>query len=130
MGITPIRNARDHRRTLKEIEGLMGAKRGTAAGDRLDVLVTLVEAWKAAHYPMDLPDPVAAIRYHKDQKGLIPTCDDKNPFRGGFPACPGRPDAKRDAGTSGERPNEPGKLESPTEGRAPFLGEGVAPRLR
>ncbi len=47
MEIAPIKNQRDYRRTLKEIEGLMTAKRNTPEGHRLDVLVTLVEAWEA-----------------------------------------------------------------------------------
>ncbi len=72
MDVAPIKTKRDHRRALKEIEGLMDAKRGTPEGDRLDVLVTLVEAWEAKHYPIDLPDPVAAIRYHMEQQGLAP----------------------------------------------------------
>ena len=72
MDIAPIKTKRDHARALKEIEGLMTAKRNTADGDRLDVLVTLVEAWEAKHYPLDLPDPVAAIRYHMEQNGLAP----------------------------------------------------------
>lgn len=72
MDITPIKTQRDYHRALKEIEGLMAAKRNTPAGDRLDVLVTLVEAWEAKHYPLDLPDPVAAIRYHMEQHGLAP----------------------------------------------------------
>lgn len=62
MEIVPIKTNEDYRRTLKEIEGLMSAKQGTPAGDRLDVLVTLVEAWEARNYPIDLPDPVRAIR--------------------------------------------------------------------
>ena len=66
MEIAPIKTKRDHRRTLKEIEGLMTAKRGTPEGDRLDVLTTLVEAWEARTIPLDLPDPVVAIRYHMD----------------------------------------------------------------
>jgi HTH-type transcriptional regulator/antitoxin HigA len=70
--IAPIRNKRDYRRALSEIEALMNAKRGTPEGDRLDLLVTLVEAWEARHYPMDLPDPVEAIKYHMQQKGLEP----------------------------------------------------------
>jgi HTH-type transcriptional regulator / antitoxin HigA len=70
MEITPIKTYRDYRRTLKEIEGLMSARRNTPEGDRLDVLVTLVEAWEAKHYPLDLPDAVAAIKHHMDQKGL------------------------------------------------------------
>lgn len=80
MEISPIKSARDYRRALKEIEGLMTAKRGTAQGDRLDVLVTLVEAWEARHYPVDLPDPVSAIRHHMEQKGLAPR--DLIPFVG------------------------------------------------
>ncbi len=72
MDVAPIKTKRDHRRALKEIEALMGAKRGTPEGDRLDVLVTLVEAWEAKQYPIDLPDPVAAIEYHMEQQGLAP----------------------------------------------------------
>jgi HTH-type transcriptional regulator / antitoxin HigA len=80
MEIMPIKSNRDYRRTLVEIEGLMQARRGTPEGDRLDVLVTLVEAWEAKHYPMDFPDPVAAIRYHMESRGLEPK--DLVPFIG------------------------------------------------
>lgn len=80
MDISPIKTTRDYHRVLKEIEGLMMAKRGTVQGDRLDILVTLVEAWEAAHYPLDLPDPVSAIRYHMEQRGLAPR--DLIPFVG------------------------------------------------
>ena len=72
MEIAPIKTERDRKRALREIESLMTAKRNTPEGDRLDVLVTLVEAWEARHYPLDLPDPVAAIRYHMEQRGLTP----------------------------------------------------------
>ncbi len=81
MEIKPIKNARDYRRALKEIEGLMRARRNTPQGDRLDVLVTLVEAWEAKHYPLELPDPIEAIKYHMEQKGLSP--HDLIPFVGG-----------------------------------------------
>lgn len=80
MDIAPIKNQRDYRRALKEIEGLMAAKRNTPEGDRLDVLVTLVEAWERKHYPLDLPDPVEAIKYHMEQGGLAPR--DLIPFIG------------------------------------------------
>jgi HTH-type transcriptional regulator / antitoxin HigA len=81
MEIKPIRNKRDYRGTLKEIEGLMYAKRNTPQGDRLDVLVALVEAWEARRYPLDLPDPIEAIKYHMEQSGLRP--QDLVPFIGG-----------------------------------------------
>jgi HTH-type transcriptional regulator/antitoxin HigA len=58
----------------------MRAKRGTPEGDRLDVLVTLVEAWERQHYPLGFPDPIEAIKYHMDQKGLQPR--DLIPFIG------------------------------------------------
>jgi len=80
MDVLPIKSQRDHRRVLKEIEGLMAVWRNTPDGDRLDVLVTLVEAWERKHYPLDLPDPVEAIRYHMEQGGLKPR--DLIPFIG------------------------------------------------
>lgn len=55
MEITPIKTRQDYLRTLKEIESLMTAKRNTPEGDRLDVLVMLVEAWEERHDPSDLP---------------------------------------------------------------------------
>ena len=64
MEIAPIKTRRDYQRALKRIERLMTAKRNTPEGDCLDVLVTLVEAWERRHYPLDLPDPVEAIKYH------------------------------------------------------------------
>jgi HTH-type transcriptional regulator/antitoxin HigA len=81
MEIKPIKSAGDYRRTLKEIEGLMRAKRNSPEGDRLDVLVALVEAWETRHYPIDLPDPIAAIKYHMEQNALRPR--DLIPFIGG-----------------------------------------------
>ncbi len=80
MDIAPIKSQRDYRRVLKEVEGLMNARRNTPEGDRLDILVTLVEAWERKHYPMDLPDPVEAIKYHMEQNGLQPR--DLVPFIG------------------------------------------------
>ena len=58
----------------------MLAKRNTPEGDRLDVLVTLVEAWEAKHYSLNLPDPIEAIKYHMEQNGLSPP--DLIPFIG------------------------------------------------
>ena len=57
MEIEPIKTERDYRRALAEVESLMRAEVDTTEGDRLDVLVTLVEAWEAKHYPLDPPDP-------------------------------------------------------------------------
>lgn len=70
MNIKPIKTEADYRAVLKEIEGLMTAKLDTPEGDRLDVLTTLVEAYERDHYPLDLPDPVEAIKFRMEQSGL------------------------------------------------------------
>jgi len=80
MNIRPIKTEADYRTTLREIETLMSAESGSEAGDRLDVLVTLVEAYERKHFPMDLPDAVEAIRFRMEQQGL--TIDDLVPAIG------------------------------------------------
>ena len=72
MNIKPVRTKADHRAALREIETLMPARPGTPEGERLDVLVTLVEAWESKRYPMELPDPVEAIKFRMQQSGLTP----------------------------------------------------------
>jgi HTH-type transcriptional regulator / antitoxin HigA len=80
MNIKPIKTKADYQAALKEIETLMDAKSRTPKGDRLEVLVTLVEAYEAKHYPLDLPDPVEAIKYTMESKGL--TVKDLEPMIG------------------------------------------------
>jgi HTH-type transcriptional regulator / antitoxin HigA len=68
--IKPIRTKTDYRKAMVEVERLWGAKDGTPAGDRLDVLATLIDAYEAEHYPMDPPDPIEAIKFRMEQQGL------------------------------------------------------------
>jgi HTH-type transcriptional regulator/antitoxin HigA len=70
MEIKPIKTKADYRAALKEIEGLMAAERDTPEGERLDVLATLVEAYENKHYRLDLPDPIEAVKFRMEQKGL------------------------------------------------------------
>jgi HTH-type transcriptional regulator/antitoxin HigA len=72
MDIKPIKTKADYRAALREIEKLMTAGAGTPEGERLDVLATLVEAYERKHFPMDLPDPVEAIKFRMEQSGLSP----------------------------------------------------------
>jgi len=53
MHIQSIENERDYREALKEIDGLMDARQNTPEGNRLDVLVKLVEAWEERHWPLE-----------------------------------------------------------------------------
>jgi HTH-type transcriptional regulator/antitoxin HigA len=72
MDIRPIKNDDDYKAALSEIETLMDAESDTPEGDRLDVMVTLVERYESEHFPIDLPDPVAAISFTMERKGLTP----------------------------------------------------------
>ena len=58
MDIKPIKTDADYRAALNEVESLMIAEPDTPEGEKLDVMVTLIEAYEARHFPMDLPDPV------------------------------------------------------------------------
>lgn len=71
MEIRPIRNEVDYQAALGEIENLIESQPGTAEGDRLEVLVTLVEAYEEKHYPIPEPnDPVAVLEYYMESRGL------------------------------------------------------------
>ncbi len=69
MHLKPIKTEAEHGAALREIERLWGAKEGTADGDRLEILTTLVEAYEEARFPMDLPDPIEAIKFRLEQQG-------------------------------------------------------------
>jgi len=70
MEIKPIRSEADYERTLQEIERLWGAEEGTAEGDRLDVLATLVEAYDNEHYRMPEASGVEVLRFLMEEHGL------------------------------------------------------------
>ncbi|MDP3281365.1 MAG: transcriptional regulator [Nitrosomonas sp.] len=70
MNIKPIKTDADYRAALKEVETLMMAEPNTPEGEKLDVLVTLIEAYERKHFPLELPDPVEAIKFEMEQKGL------------------------------------------------------------
>lgn len=70
MNIRPIRTEADYRAALHEIEQLMDAQPGTEEEDRLDVLATLVAAYEDVHFPIAQPNPIAALEYYLESRGL------------------------------------------------------------
>src|SRR5262245_44463716 len=68
--IRPIKTEADYDAALARAEALMDAKAGTREADEFDVLTTLIEAYEDKHYPMDLPDPIEAIKFRMEQQGL------------------------------------------------------------
>lgn len=80
MNIKPIKTEKDYKEALETIEGLWDAAPGSPDGDKLDVLVTLVEAYEEQHYPIPQPDPVEAILHTMENQGL--TRRDLEPYIG------------------------------------------------
>jgi HTH-type transcriptional regulator / antitoxin HigA len=80
MEVKPIKTKRDYDRVLNEIESLMDARANTPDGDRLDVLATLAQAWEEKHHAVEAPDPVQAIQFAMEQRGL--TRRDLEPYIG------------------------------------------------
>ena len=80
MDIRPVKTEADYEAALQEIERLMDAELDTPEGDRLDILVTLVEAYEAQHYPMAGPDPIAAILHRIEAMSM--TRKDLEPLLG------------------------------------------------
>jgi HTH-type transcriptional regulator/antitoxin HigA len=70
MNIKPIKTEKEYEAALEEIERLFDADPDTPSGDRLEVLVTLVEAYEDIYYPIPLPDPIEAILYYMESRSL------------------------------------------------------------
>lgn len=70
MDIRPIKTENDYNAALKEAEQLFNAAPDSPEGDRLEVLATLIEAFEEKHYSIPLPDPVEAILYYVESRGL------------------------------------------------------------
>jgi len=74
MNIRPIHNESAYKAALKEISILvdLDPEVGTQEGDRLDIMATLVQAYEAQHFPIELPDPIEAIKFRMEQSGMSP----------------------------------------------------------
>lgn len=70
MKIKPIRTEADYDKALARVDKLWGSKKGTPAGDELEVWVTLIESFENVKYPIDAPNPVSAIEIYMEEKNL------------------------------------------------------------
>jgi HTH-type transcriptional regulator / antitoxin HigA len=69
-GIRPIKTEADYEAAIGEVDRLLDAASDSPEADRLDVLVTLVQAYEAKHFSIALPDPITAIEYYLESRGL------------------------------------------------------------
>ncbi len=81
MDIQPIKTEQDYDKALAEIEEFWGADEGTENGDKLDILLILVDDYEKIHYPILPPDPIEAIKFRMEQMNL--SRKDIEPYIGG-----------------------------------------------
>lgn len=72
MKIAPIRNNKDYQSALKRLEEIFDAKKGTDQGDELEILSILIDKYESDNFPIDLPDPIEAIKFRMEQMGMKP----------------------------------------------------------
>jgi HTH-type transcriptional regulator/antitoxin HigA len=70
MEIYPVKTEKDYEAALEAVERLWGSPEDTPDGDRLDVLLVLVENYESKHYPIGPPDPIEAIKFRMEQMNL------------------------------------------------------------
>jgi len=70
MNIKPIRNKADYQNALERLELIFDAKRDTEEGDELEILAMVVDNYETEHFPIEMPDPIAAIKFRMEQMGL------------------------------------------------------------
>ncbi|HAV53413.1 MAG TPA: transcriptional regulator [Aequorivita sp.] len=70
MKIKPIRNEADYQKALERLEVIFDAKRGTEEGDELEILAMVIDNYENENFPIDMPDPIAAINFRMEQMGL------------------------------------------------------------
>ena len=70
MKISPIRNETDYQNALKRLEVIFDAKKGTQEGDELEILAILIDNYENENFPIEMPDPISAIKFRMEQMGM------------------------------------------------------------
>jgi HTH-type transcriptional regulator / antitoxin HigA len=73
MNLKPIKTKKDYQEALERLEVIFDAKKGTLEGDELEILGILIEQYENKHFPIDLPDPIEAIKFRMEQLGYTQT---------------------------------------------------------
>lgn len=70
MKISPIRNEKDYQNALDRLEEIFDAKKGTEQGDELEILSILIDRYENEKFPIEMPDPIEAIKFRMEQMGM------------------------------------------------------------
>lgn len=69
MNINLIKSEKDYNQALERLEIIFDSKKGTENGDELELLGMLIDQYENEHFPINLPDPIEAIKFRMEQKG-------------------------------------------------------------
>lgn len=67
MNIKPIKSEQDYQESIERLETVFDAKKGCPEGDELEILGILIDQYEKEQFPIDLPDPVEAIKFRMEQ---------------------------------------------------------------
>ncbi|MFN4199335.1 MAG: type II toxin-antitoxin system HigA family antitoxin [Flavobacterium sp.] len=67
MKLKPIKTQEDYQMALQRLEEIFDTKQGTAQGDEMEILTMLIEKYEEEFFPIDLPDPIEAIKFRMEQ---------------------------------------------------------------
>lgn len=70
MKISPIKNEKDYQYALDRLELIFDAKKGTQQGDELEILSILTDKYENENFPIEMPDPIEAIKFRMEQMGM------------------------------------------------------------
>lgn len=70
MKLTPIKNEQDYQNALKRLEEIFDAKMGSEDGDELEILSILIDTYENENFPIEMPDPIEAIKFRMEQMGM------------------------------------------------------------
>ena len=73
MTLKLLKTKKDYEQALERLEVIFDAKKGSKEGDELEILGMLIERYENEHFPIDLPDPIEAIKFRMEQLGYTQT---------------------------------------------------------
>lgn len=73
MNLKPIKTKKDYQQALERLDLIFDAKKGTNEGDELEILGILIDQYETENFPIDLPDPIEAIKFRMEQLGYTQT---------------------------------------------------------
>ena len=72
MEIRPIKNTNDYNKAFERLELIFDSKQGTPEGDELEILSIFIDKFEKDNFPVDMPDPIEAVKFRMEQLNMKP----------------------------------------------------------